>query len=55
MRKKVKVVATTAGALAMLVIASYVAMVYVFWAITPHLDPVPEDTEDYAMYDKDIE
>lgn len=55
MRKIAKAVGVTLGVISFVVISAYVAMVYALWAITPKLEQIEEDNEDYSMWDMDID
>ncbi|MCI8345567.1 MAG: hypothetical protein HFJ42_06410 [Clostridia bacterium] len=54
MRKIVKAVCVTVGVISFVIISAYVAAVYALFAITPRLEPLEEDDEDYSMWDTDI-
>ncbi len=54
MKKVVKAAITTVSVISVVLVATYAAMVYALWSITPKLEPLEEDGEDYSIYDEDV-
>ena len=55
MRKIVKALGITLGVISFIVISAYATMLYALFVITPRLEPIKEDDEDYSMWDNDID
>lgn len=51
MRKVIKAL----GVISFVVISAYIAAVYALFAVTPKLEPIEEDNEDYSIWDNDLD